>query len=61
MYMPLRVFESKLGKTQCFVYMLKVFHDALRDVIVMYERFQTGIVNVNAHALNNNSHCRTLL
>ena len=52
MYRLLRVFESTLDKTLCYVNTLNVCHDALNDVSVMYERFQTGRVNVHAVVLN---------
>ena len=41
--------------------MLNVCHYAVHDVSVMDVRFQTGTVNVHAHALNLNNQYRTLL
>ena len=41
--------------------MLKVCHYAVHYVSVMYSRFQTGTVNVTAHALNLNNQYTTLL
>ena len=41
--------------------MLKVYHYAVHYVSVMDRRFQTGTVNVQAHALNLNNQYPTLL
>ena len=44
-----------------YVHTPNVCHDAMHDVSAMDERFQTGIVNVHAHALNLNIQYLTLL
>ena len=45
----------------CYAFTLKVYNYAVHYVSVMYGRFQTGIVNVRAHALNLNNQYHTLL
>ena len=61
MYKPLRLFKTTLGPTLHYVHTLNVCHDALHDLSAMEGRFQTGIVNVHAHALNLNNEYITLL
>ena len=52
---------EELEQTLHYVHTLNACYGALRDVSVMEERFQTGIVNVHAHTLNLNIQYLTLL
>ena len=61
MYRPLRVLETTLGPTLCYVYTLHICHYAVYEVSVMDGRFQNGTMNVQAHALNLNNQYLTLL
>ena len=43
---------STLQQSLCYLCTLNVCYDGLYDDSVEHGRFQTGTVNVNAHALN---------
>ena len=52
---------AALEQTLHYVHTPNVCHGALHDVSVMDGKFQTGILNVHAHALNLNIQYLTLL
>ena len=47
--------------TLCYVHTLKVCHYAVHYDSVIHERFQSGTVNIHAHALTSNNQYRTFL
>ena len=61
MYMALRWLEETLQQNLHYVQTLNVWNDDLREVMIMYVRFQTLRVNVHSHALNLNNQYLTLL
>ena len=61
MYMALRWLEETLQQNLHYVQTLNVWNDDLREVMIMYVRFQTLRVNVHAHALNLNNQYLALL